>query len=497
MSSKPIYIGIISTLAIALIITVAIIIGNSGNDNTNLNSNVAPGNKFDSPTFDNDTTFPSTVGETLTMSVNVNNNYVVGGNENDIYVKLDFKAMEYKFKEDMPLNLSLVLDKSGSMTGEKIEQAKEALIGLIKSLSPEDMVSIVTYDDGVNIVYQQSSIDSLEQLIQVVNNIYGGGGTYLEGGLREGIKQVVTRKSDDYINRVILFSDGVATNGITDAEGLGRVAAGGSEQGVSISTMGFGTDYDEKVMTSIAINGSGNYQYIRYAEDIPKSLKEELSMLKSTVASQTKVKVIHDPSIRFIRTFGYRYESKNGYVEIPIRDFFSGDKGKAILHFKTDAKDLSDPNIKITLNYIDAVNDRKEENYDTGVALSVTDSMEMYNDNLNTTVMSEVLSLESTVALEEANQAFEKGDKDQALDIIQSYINNNKDFITTYGENEEVNQTIDYLNEQQKELETVEYGEAEAKHYLKSNRSVNMYKMQGRAPDDDTDNEEDDEDDED
>jgi Ca-activated chloride channel family protein len=82
------------------------------------------------------------------MKIDVNNNYIVGETENDIYVKLDFSAIKYETEKKLPLNISLVLDRSGSMAGEKLDQAKKSVIAFIDSLSPNDYLSIVTYESG-------------------------------------------------------------------------------------------------------------------------------------------------------------------------------------------------------------------------------------------------------------------------------------------------------------------------------------------------------------
>jgi Ca-activated chloride channel homolog len=518
MSTKPIYISIIAVLVIGLTVTVTILLTNhfSKKDNPNNINNTHPGTEpsinstgtaEEGFAFDNDTTFDSPVGNTLKMTVESNNNYLISSKEiNDLYVRLKFDAIKYNVEKRIPLNVSLVIDRSGSMSGKmgnptdynrsatgddiKLEAAKKSVIAFIESMHPEDYISIVAYDTEVEVIMEQVLIgDNINKLKELVSALYSTGSTFLEGGLKEGIRQVESKKSDDYINRVILFSDGVAGPGIATPEGLGDIAKEGVKQGISVSTMGFGYDYDEKVMSAIAINGAGNYQYLKTAESINKALSNELSQLKSIVASRAKVSIMHDPLINFIETYGYSYSSKmvNGlnYVEIPIRDFFSEDTGKILLHFNTtDVKNIKDYNIRIDLTYNDVIKDNEAFTYKSGVTLSVTNNQSIYNASINTSIMSEISKIESTIEMEKANVVFEKGNKEEAINIYDKTINRLKGIIDEFGESEEVTEQIKFMSKQRNELESIKDNYSnKAKDYLKTNRAYNFNTQQGRSTD--------------
>lgn len=512
MSTKPIYISVIAVLVVGLTITITLLFTDffnkkGNNHNTHNPPSSINTTEFEGFIFNNETKFDSPVGDTLKMSVEANNDYLISNHEkNDLYLRLTFNAVKHKNENRTPLNISLVIDRSGSMDGimgnpsdssnsqtdneKKIEAAKKAVIAFIESMHTEDFVSIVAYDTNVEVIMEQIRIgDNVNKIKELVSKLYSKGSTYLEGGLKEGITQVASKKSDELINRVILFSDGVAGPGIATPEGLGAIAKEATKQGISVSTMGFGYDYDEKVMSAIAINGAGNYQYLKTADSINKALSNELSQLKSIVASRAKISLIHDPMINFVETYGYSYTTKMvdglSYVEIPIRDFFSEDEGKVLLHFDTNnVKDIMNYNIRVDLTYTDVIKDNKTVTHKSGVALNVTNNQMVYNKHFNSSVMSEVSKIRSTIEMEKANVVFEKGNKEEAINIYDKTINNLKGFIDEFGENEEVTEQIKFMSEQRNNLNSIDNNYSnEAKDYLKTNRAMNFNTQQGRSTD--------------
>ncbi len=143
-----------------------------------------------------------------------------------------------------PLNLAIVVDRSGSMAGEKLEYVKNALVSLADLLHEEDRVALVIYDDSVSTIYSKDYFDRADYL-NAVEEIMSGGSTNLEGGLRAGLTEVLEQINSDYANRVILLSDGLANVGISDADSLAGITEQESKGQITVSTIGVGADYDE------------------------------------------------------------------------------------------------------------------------------------------------------------------------------------------------------------------------------------------------------------
>src|SRR5262249_42302366 len=157
----------------------------------------------------------------------------------------------------MPVNVSLVIDKSGSMTGPKIEQAKEAAILALSRLSPRDRVSIIAFDHRVEVVVPAGPFENFEEMRSRIKRITPGGQTAIYAAVRQAAQSVKEAVSPEAVSRVILMSDGQANVGpssVADLERLGREIGG---EGISVTTIGLGLDYNEDLMTRLALVSDG------------------------------------------------------------------------------------------------------------------------------------------------------------------------------------------------------------------------------------------------
>jgi Ca-activated chloride channel family protein len=182
----------------------------------------------------------------------------------------------------LPLNLSLVLDRSGSMSGEPLETAKEAIVAALRQLHAQDRVSVVSFDDEVRVEIPSGPVRDLDALIAQVMRIESGGSTALYDGWMEGATQVAAQLNREGLNRVILLSDGQANRGLMDRHEIARRVAGLSERGVSTTTLGFGRGYDETLLLGMATAGDGNFEHIETASSLPTFFESELQGLTRT-----------------------------------------------------------------------------------------------------------------------------------------------------------------------------------------------------------------------
>jgi Ca-activated chloride channel family protein len=201
--------------------------------------------------------------DTVTWDIKLSHPYVETGSLRELMLNLKIKGKEAQLKERTPVNLVLVIDRSGSMGDKgKIEYAREAAKQIIAGLGKEDRLAVVAYSTDVELLYPIQLLTDKDKASSVVSALYPTDSTNLSGGLVMGIEQLDSVKRDGYVNRVILLSDGLANAGITDIGELGRVASRASEKGIHITTMGLGVDYDENLMMNLAEHGAGNYYFI-------------------------------------------------------------------------------------------------------------------------------------------------------------------------------------------------------------------------------------------
>lgn len=190
-----------------------------------------------------------------------------------------------------PVNLAIVLDRSGSMAGPKLEAAREAAAFLVRRLAPEDVVSVVAYDDGVWTVAPPATGEAQQDLPERIEGIEAGGSTNLSGGWLRGRELVADGRADGRINRVLLLTDGLANVGITDPAQLVGLCARAHETGISTTTIGFGADYDERLLRDMADAAGGNTYYIEAPDQAPAVFGHELEGLLTLAAQNVSVTV--------------------------------------------------------------------------------------------------------------------------------------------------------------------------------------------------------------
>lgn len=190
-----------------------------------------------------------------------------------------------------PLNLSIVLDRSGSMTGGKLEAAKEAAALLVRRLSPRDVVSVVAYDDDVYDVAPPAAGDAQADLTRRIDTIETGGSTNLSGGWLRGREFAAAGKKDGTVSRVLLLTDGLANVGITDAQQLTGLCAKAKDDGIATTTIGFGSDYDEKLLRAMADAGGGGTYYIERPDQAPSVFEAEIAGLLTLAAQNISITI--------------------------------------------------------------------------------------------------------------------------------------------------------------------------------------------------------------
>lgn len=226
------------------------------------------------------------------------------------------KNIEIPSHEQNPMNIAIVVDRSGSMSGAKLDSVKQALLNVSSMFSQRDTVSLVAYDDKVNTLYSGSF--NRERFNEYVREITSGGGTNLEGGLKEGLR--LANQSDDQKvmdsiirthSHVLLLSDGLANVGVSSPSQLASMVEQYKNSNITVSTIGVGSDYDENVMTQIAIAGRGHYYFMESPTQAEQMFKDEFQYLGSTVYRNIDVHLNLENGFQIQRGVGYEMESKN------------------------------------------------------------------------------------------------------------------------------------------------------------------------------------------
>jgi Ca-activated chloride channel family protein len=192
-----------------------------------------------------------------------------------------------------PVNVAIVLDRSGSMSGEKLRLAKSAVEAAIARLQPSDRFSVVVYDDVVDVIIASTpaSVEARRGAVAHLATIEARGSTNLAEGWLRGCEQLASHLVDAGVNRCLLLTDGLANVGITDHGELAAHAAELRARGVSTSTFGVGVDFDESLLQDLADAGGGHFYYIADAAHIADAITSEVGETLEVVAREVTLEV--------------------------------------------------------------------------------------------------------------------------------------------------------------------------------------------------------------
>ncbi len=208
-----------------------------------------------------------------------------------------------------PINLTLVLDKSGSMSGDnKMGFLRDALELLVANLTEDDVLAIVVFDGDARVLRAAAPAGDAKALRALIRSIQPGGGTNLHGGLMLGYEQALKHLDPKRANKVVLLSDGQATAGEKDPE---KIVADSNEfhaRGIDLSTVGVGIDYNDSLMNQLAQAGRGTYHFLDSGDGIRRVFEKELISLLEKVGRSPVVRIELARGVTFKALHGYAIE---------------------------------------------------------------------------------------------------------------------------------------------------------------------------------------------
>jgi Ca-activated chloride channel family protein len=237
-------------------------------------------------------------------------------NQVDVLVRLQAPPQPDTAAERSPLNLAIVLDRSGSMSGQPLEEAKRCASFVIDRLGPKDRTSVVVYDNEVTLLVPSTVVTDKERLHAAIRRVDSGGMTNLHGGWLKGAEQASPHIAADTVSRVILLSDGQANEGLTDVDTIAQQCAKLAEAGVSTSTYGLGRDFNEDLMIQMARAGQGNSYYGRTAEDLMDPFQEEFDLLAALYAKQVRLS-LSSPEGMSVNILNQFTRDAGGFYRLP------------------------------------------------------------------------------------------------------------------------------------------------------------------------------------
>lgn len=251
-------------------------------------------------------------------------------NDATVNLLLELVAPAAVALERPPLDVVCVIDKSGSMSGAPLEAVKAAVAHLLRLAGPDDRIGVVAFDDDVELVLALDRHDP-DRAGARVTAIHSGGMTNLSGGWLKGIEMLEGANRPDALGRVIVLTDGQANVGETDLDRLAGIASAARSHNVTTSTIGFGGNHDEQLLSVVADNGGGNDYWCAGPDNVPAIFNDEFAGLASVVAQNVSVELRPSSGVIAMRVLNeFPITDVPGGVQIALGDAYGSERRRVV-----------------------------------------------------------------------------------------------------------------------------------------------------------------------
>lgn len=325
------------------------------------------------------------------------------------------------------VNLALVIDKSSSMSGDKIERAKEAAIVAVERLDARDIVSVIAFSSGVEtIVPAQQAVDKAA-IAAKIRNLRAGGTTAIFGGVAQGASELRKHLDGERVTRLILLSDGQANVGPSSPAELGRLGASLVKESISVSSVGLGLGYNEDLMNAIAEKSDGNSYFVENSDDLPRVFSQELGDVLSVVAKDVKLRVQFKNGATPIELIGRDGRIEDGVVTVDFNQIYGAQQKYVLIRTEftvgKDAETRAFADAEVTfLPMGEFGSGRMPDSAKTTASATInfSRSVEIVKKSVDAGVMKEHLLNLNAIQADRAIELRDKGDIEGATKLMRT-----------------------------------------------------------------------------
>jgi Ca-activated chloride channel homolog len=350
-----------------------------------------------------------------------------------VYLRLSLKSLASPGRErSTRINTAIVIDRSGSMGGDRIAAAKKGARVALERLSDDDTIALVAYNHEVQVLSDASRLGrSRDELASAINGLRSGGTTALYAGVEEGGRQVEEHLSDDNVNRVILLSDGLANVGPSSPHALARLGRKLASRGISVSTIGLGLDYNEDLMQRLAAASDGNHVFVERPSDLAEIFDREFGDALSVSARDIDIIIECKLGFKPIRILGRDGKIDGNRITLKMNQLQSENERYVVVELEApEGRAAGDADIAdVRVDYVDLDKDGKRIQAKAQPRVHFSTDTKEVEKGLNKAVMSQVAAQIATEKSEKAVELRDKGDvvgarralEDNAAYIKRSY----------------------------------------------------------------------------
>jgi Ca-activated chloride channel homolog len=332
----------------------------------------------------------------------------------------DPRAQEQRQKRVSRLNLTLVLDHSNSMSGTRLEKVKVAAHQIIDNLSPDDILSVITFNDRANTIIPATPVNDKPALKAKISMMVAAGGTEIFQGLSAGVTQNRQYLAPKLVNHVVLLTDG---HTFGDQDRCVELAEEAAKEGISISAMGLGNDWNDEFLDQIASKTGGTSSYISTASAVVRFLNDHVRQLSNAFAERVRLSIAPDPDVQLELAFKLAphpqpLETENGYI--PLGSLQANRPISILLQFQMPANMTLGFRSVARLMAVGDILDNAQQNYQTMSDLSLEVAETAPSDDPPSVILDALSKLTLYRLQERAQQALEKGDVVEATRRLEN-----------------------------------------------------------------------------
>jgi Ca-activated chloride channel family protein len=320
-----------------------------------------------------------------------------------------------------PSTLQVVLDRSGSMSGDRLDGAKTALLKLVDRLDPSDNFGLVAFDDQVELVVAAGALSDKNRVRTAIESVEAGNTTDLSAGYLRGLQEA-RRIAGPTGATLLLISDGHANVGVTDPDALASIAAQARENKVTTSTLGYGLGYDERIMSALARGGAGNEHFAEEPDTAISLISTEVEGLLAQTAQAASMTIRLSSHVRAVKVLNELPVTSTGdAVVAELGSFYADETRKLLLVFDVPAiaaLGLAEvATLEFTYVELPAL---KQHTITVPLHVNVVPGDEAAGRTADPVVRTEVVFMRTQQAKRRASTYLTAGDTDAALNEIRA-----------------------------------------------------------------------------
>jgi Ca-activated chloride channel family protein len=326
-------------------------------------------------TPDDTTSSHLVLGTTLLMDARLGHASLPANTAGETYLFASVTGVDVPPIKSAPLDVALVIDRSGSMRGRRIANAMAAASAAVDRMTDGDSVLVVSFDTEARVVLEPTviSAETRPGIHAAVHGIRLGGDTCISCGLEEA-KRALDRApgGTDRVRRMMLLSDGATNNGVRDVPGLRSLASLIREQSCPVTTIGVDLDYDERVMSAIASEANGNHYFVANADGLTGVFNQEFDKLQAAIAQDAMLVVEPAPGVEIDEVFDRSFRREGNRIVVPLGAYSTKDEKSLLLKLRVpgDGRQRTQPVAEVKLAYRD-LRERRDVAFSGALAVNV------------------------------------------------------------------------------------------------------------------------------